>query len=150
MLKAFMERLQQQGDLKSFFYMTEAVMVLVFLGLVWILRPKDPESNFKVREADLRKGKAQPRDGKSDPLAEARIQLKQPLQLEGIRIDGQPHEVLGVNKNSSPIEIQQAYRELMKRYHPDRVGPPGTRQWNDAQKIAEAINHAKDVLLKKK
>ena len=27
----------------------------------------------------------------------------------------------------------------MKRYHPDLVGPPGSREWKDAQKIAEEI-----------
>jgi DnaJ-domain-containing protein 1 len=45
------------------------------------------------------------------------------------------------------VQIQSAYRELMKRYHPDRVGRPGTREWQDAQGIAEAINRAKRDLL---
>jgi hypothetical protein len=34
----------------------------------------------------------------------------------------------------------------MKRYHPDLVGRPGSREWKDAQRIAEAINRAKEEL----
>ncbi len=71
------------------------------------------------------------------------------MRLTGIRIDGAPHEILGVSPQASPEEIQSAYRSLMKRYHPDRVGRPGSREWNDAQQIAEAINRAKELLLKK-
>jgi hypothetical protein len=36
----------------------------------------------------------------------------------------------------------------MKRYHPDVVGRPGTREWKDAQKIAESLTAARDSLLK--
>lgn len=58
------------------------------------------------------------------------------------------HEILGISPSASVEEVQKAYRELMKRYHPDKVGRPGTREWSDAQKIAEAINHARDTMLK--
>ena len=85
----------------------------------------------------------------SDLLANAKIERKTPLQLEGIRVDGPPHEILGVQPGAGAEEIQRAYRERMKQYHPDKVGPPGSREWNDAQKIAEAINRAKSELLKK-
>ncbi len=73
----------------------------------------------------------------------------EPLRLSGISIAGEPHEILGVRKTAAPAEIQKAYRDLMKRYHPDLVGPPGSREWKDAQKIAEALNRAKDELLKR-
>jgi DnaJ-class molecular chaperone len=70
-----------------------------------------------------------------------------PLQLSGIRIDGAPHEILGVQAKASEAEVQSAYRELMKLYHPDKVGRPGTREWNDAQKIAEALNTARKSMI---
>ena len=43
--------------------------------------------------------------------------------------------VLGVSRTESPSGIRQAFRELVKRYHPDRVGPQGLRFF---QEIVEA------------
>ncbi|HLE01474.1 MAG TPA: J domain-containing protein [Bdellovibrionota bacterium] len=130
----------------------EIALVAMIVGIVWILRrPREAESSFKFREADRLKP-AQERSSKTPDLL-AHAQMKRPprpLRLEGIRIDGKPHEVLGVAATASPAEIQRAYRDLMKRYHPDRIGAPGSREWHDSQKIAEAINHAKEVLLKNK
>jgi preprotein translocase subunit Sec63 len=36
-----------------------------------------------------------------------------------------PHAVLGVGRGASREEIVQAYREQLKRYHPDRVADLG-------------------------
>jgi hypothetical protein len=48
--------------------------------------------------------------------------------------------VLGVDENASEIEIKDAYKKLMKKVHPDQEGS----QW-----MAEKLNEAKDLLLKK-
>ena len=153
MIVALLKRLHQEGNLQSFFYMGEFALGAIFVTVVWFLRPQSPETHFRVRESDLKK--SDPKGLKKNQpglqtLAEARIQKKEILRLNGIRIDGLPHEILGVSSQASPQEIQQAYRNLMKQYHPDRIGTQGSREWNDAQKIAEAINHAKDVMLKKR
>jgi hypothetical protein len=117
---------------------------LLLIGWVFY-RPKSPESGFRVREADLRKNqKPSPRNG-PDELAQAR--LKAPLSLTGIRLHGTPHEILGVRMDASESEIQSAYRELIKRYHPDKVGPPDSCEWKDAQKIAEALTQARSAML---
>jgi curved DNA-binding protein CbpA len=47
------------------------------------------------------------------------------------------YNILGVTKNSTPDEIKQAYRKLVKEHHPDRGG--------DAEKFKK-INEAYDVL----
>ncbi len=70
-----------------------------------------------------------------------------PRALPGFRLDGEPHEILGVPKNASAAQVKRAYRDLMKRYHPDVVAPAGSRAWREAQKVAEAINRAKAQLL---
>src|SRR5437016_5261923 len=39
--------------------------------------------------------------------------------------------ILGVSRTESTSGIREAFRELMKRYHPDRVGPQGARVFQD-------------------
>lgn len=44
-----------------------------------------------------------------------------------------PYEVLGVTRQSDPEEIKTAYRELVAKYHPDKVQHLGT----EFQQLAE-------------
>jgi len=57
-----------------------------------------------------------------------------------------PHRVLGVPRGASRPEITRAYREKMKRYHPDRVADLG----EDLQRLAHEktleIQRAYDTL----
>ncbi len=124
---------------KTLFYLGQVVIALLCLIVVFWFRQRSPTSAFKLREVDRLKGATK---------NQGAPQQKDPLRLTGIRIDGPAHEILGVSSQASSQEIQKAYRNLMKQYHPDKVGRPGTREWNDAQKIAEAINRAKDEMMK--
>lgn len=147
------ERFGPQG-MKNAFYLAQVAVGVLFVGVFWRLRSGASsassvgKSGFAVREADVRKPAPRAPANRQD-LANSKMERKVPLQLEGIRTDGPPHEVLGVKPGATEEEIQKAYRERMKRYHPDKVGRPGSREWNDAQKIAEAINAAKNELLKR-
>jgi hypothetical protein len=51
-----------------------------------------------------------------------------------------PYAVLGVETGATPDEISATYRELAKRWHPDRGGGA------DAERRMAAINSAYDVL----
>jgi molecular chaperone DnaJ len=57
-----------------------------------------------------------------------------------------PYEVLGVKEGSSEEEIKKAYRELVKKYHPDQYRD------NPLSKLAEEklreVNEAYDYLMK--
>jgi hypothetical protein len=144
-----MERVQQ------YFYLSQVGLGILAIGATWFFfsRSREKPSNFRVREADVRKPDPKLRPGQTRPqeLAQARLKPKGPetLALPGIRIDGLPHEILGIAANAPAEEIQRAFRERMKRYHPDSVGAPGSRAWKDAEKIAEAIIRARDAMLKR-
>ncbi|MDO4546092.1 MAG: DnaJ domain-containing protein [Bacillota bacterium] len=57
-----------------------------------------------------------------------------------------PYEVLGVSENASEEEIKKAYKELVKKYHPDKY------QNNPLSDLAEEklqeVNEAYDMLMK--
>lgn len=57
-----------------------------------------------------------------------------------------PYEVLGVSKGASKEDIKKAYRELVKKYHPDQYGDNPLRSL--AEEKMKEINEAYDYLLK--
>ncbi len=57
-----------------------------------------------------------------------------------------PYEVLGINKNASKEDAKKAYRELAKKYHPDKhMNNPLSEL---AQEKFKEINEAYDTIMK--
>jgi preprotein translocase subunit Sec63 len=59
-----------------------------------------------------------------------------------------PHKariILGVTETASQEEIKQAYRGRIRLTHPDRF-PPGSPDWENANKMQRELNEAYDVL----
>ncbi len=149
--------------IQKYFYLSQIGLGFLGITAAWLMfRPKTGSSQFKTREADLKKSKPSGPDS-GLRLEDARLEIKgfeeerrrkekqkATLSLPGVRTDGTPHEVLGIAPGATEQEILKAYRDLMKRYHPDKVAPAGTPAWKDAQAIAESLNRAKDALIQKK
>ena len=53
--------------------------------------------------------------------------------------------ILGVSETTSQEEIKQAYRGRIRLTHPDRF-PPGSQDWENANKMQRELNEAYDVL----
>ncbi len=121
----------------------------------FFFRPKPQQPQFKSYGQKLKKNQSDLTPKLAKELkpetshTEPRPHKTGPFRLEGFVGDGRPFEILGVPADANEKMIRAAHRELMKRYHPDLVGRPGSREWQDAQKIAETINRARDEFLQK-
>jgi DnaJ-domain-containing protein 1 len=138
-----------QKLLQEHFYESQIALGFIFLIIIWFFR-NPGSSRFRLKESDrIKKTKASAdriiKELEEESLANAK--KAKPLELPGININAPAHEILGISLSATKKEVQSAYKKLMKQYHPDQVSRPGTPQWHEAQKIAAALNKAKDELL---
>lgn len=159
------------SDLNSrfLFLLIGVAAIAIIAGAMFLLSNKeDNASGFSATEADRQQNDTTVRSGIGSTNSVETPDLKttnqsrgsqrprptaggtrhKPLRLEGIRIDGPPHQILGIPITARTSEVKRAYRELMKRYHPDKVGRSGSREWQEAQKITKAIIWAKSEMMK--
>jgi DnaJ-domain-containing protein 1 len=123
----------------------QEIQLVLLVLFIWVgilnYRKQQPPSQFKVREADR-------------PPVKKTVKVAPPkpsrLELPGIRLSGEPHEILGVAPNATPDEISEAFKNLMKRYHPDRMAGLPTDQRQFYERATQTIIQAKEDLLRKK
>ncbi|MDR2871432.1 MAG: DnaJ domain-containing protein [Xanthomonadaceae bacterium] len=60
------------------------------------------------------------------------------------RYDDDPYRALEVSRTASDTEIEQAYRRLISRYHPDRLGEAAADLRERAERKSREINAAYD------
>lgn len=78
-----------------------------------------------------------------------------PPHTEGKRKPGEREDayycgILGVPVNASVADIRNAYRRLMRRYHPDKVATLGTAEQKAASEKAQAINEAYQIIARRR
>ena len=121
------------------FEITQGVLIVVLVvGLLRFARAQTPASRFKATTK-----KSAPQKPPRKTPEEVRV------LLQGVVLSGLPHQILNVREDASEFEIRKAHRDLIKRFHPDKVGPEGSRQWYEGQRASEIINGARDQMLKK-
>jgi hypothetical protein len=139
-----------QRIVQHFEHIQWGFLALVGAAVFIYLFQRKPVSNFKVREADREDLDALLEKGKD--LGSSRLKRKSPppppLSLPGIRLSGEPHEILGIRADASETEILRAYKEAIKRFHPDTIQGPAKDQLEFYQKASAAINNAKNWMIK--
>lgn len=59
-----------------------------------------------------------------------------------------PYRMLGLTRDATDAEIDQAYRRLMSQYHPDKVAGAAPELRAQAEEKAREINAAYDKIMK--
>ncbi|MBW2094412.1 MAG: DnaJ domain-containing protein [Deltaproteobacteria bacterium] len=80
---------------------------------------------------------------KSGPRAQSSREREQPA---GNGFPPDPYQVLGVDRNASPEEIKQAYKQLAGKYHPDKVSHLGQEFQTLAEQRFKEIQEAYEAL----
>jgi DnaJ-domain-containing protein 1 len=132
------------------FKLAQLGTLVLFLVVAWLIfRPKQGPSQFKNRESDRApQPKSRPHSQRSDSLANAKMKIPTPPRAHpGLNLNGKPHEILGVPLHASESEIQSAFREKMKAYHPDSRSTQSPEQQAIAHEISQKLLKAREELL---
>ena len=129
---------------------TRAILLLLaalVIGITRFFKARAPVSGFKPREPGKKESRQRTRKHPPEERENRIARERARLLLQGVVLTGLPHQILGVRPDASEFEIRKAHRNLIKRFHPDKVGQQGSREWYEAQRASEAINGARDQML---
>ncbi len=75
--------------------------------------------------------------------------VDQMLSLGGTSIDD-AYKVLGISPSATDDEVKKAYKEMVRKHHPDRVAKLGDDVRKAAEKKMQEINEARDRIYKER
>ena len=58
------------------------------------------------------------------------------------------YRTLGISPYVSDDEVRQAYRQMAKKYHPDRVATQDEETRSRAERLFKQVGEAKDLIFK--
>ena len=56
------------------------------------------------------------------------------------------YDILGVSRDASEDDIKKAYKKIMLKYHPDRMGNKSDKEKKEAEEIVKSANEAYETL----
>ena len=56
------------------------------------------------------------------------------------------YDILGVSRDASEDDIKRAYKKIMLKYHPDRMGKKSDKEKKEAEEIVKSANEAYETL----
>ena len=56
------------------------------------------------------------------------------------------YDILGVSRDASQDDIKKAYKKIMLKYHPDRIGNKSDKEKKEAEEIVKSANEAYETL----
>jgi DnaJ-class molecular chaperone len=141
-------------DRSHAFLIYNVLFLLVLIGSYRQFSKGNRESQFRNREAernDLDKilNQGQKLENAKLPQSKRNTPPPPPLQLPGINLNGEPHEVLGIRADASEEVIMKAYKDAIKRFHPDRIQGQAQDQIRFYQEASARINDAKNAMIKR-
>jgi hypothetical protein len=130
------------------------ILIGVAVFIVLTIKGRGKTSQFRTREAeraDLDRILKQGPDLGQAKLAKHKKSepAPPPLRLPGLTLAGEPHEILGISENANESEIMRAYKEAIKRFHPDRIQGQAEEQLRFYQEASAKINDAKNEMMKR-
>ena len=115
----------------------------------WQFWKNDPMRRYRWNAADSRDGTADsfdPRDDDDSSSHERRNEERADGPQDEVARSFDPWRVLGITPDATQREIQGAFKEQMKRYHPDRVSHLGEELREVAERKTKDINRAYGML----
>jgi len=118
--------------------------------IIYLIRyGKLPDFFFK-KQSFFKKGPEQPAAGFTSSQKTHHTKGSTPGENNGSQNTPQtPYEILGIDPNASKNEIKTAYKEAIKKYHPDKVSHLGQEFSNLANKKFLEIQEAYANLMNK-
>lgn len=108
----------------------------VVIALIWFFNSWLPKNRHRIYWFRPRT-----KAGADGPKEEARSRAS-----NGRRSDFDPFEVLSVRRGASPDEIKSAYRNMLSKYHPDKVSHLGEEFRQMAHDKVIEITKAYEIL----